>query len=132
MQCYWHSYFLRIYCIVIFLLYNITHNLASTTIRIAVFSMFVFEHRSMDYVCVPPGMSNSCIMYSIIVYRSGYFTVPPRLQVEIVVDPKMWCHQKSFGIWKVTEAILGKKCVFFFKKHILEKINNKSHYFKNF
>ena len=35
-------------------------------------------------------------------------------------------HQKSFGIWRVTEAILGKKNVFFLK-HILEKIHNKSH-----
>ena len=52
---------------------------------------------------------------------------PPRLQVDqnfltqkIVADPKMRCHQKSFGIWRVTEAILG------------QKIHNKSHYFFNF
>ena len=64
---------------------------------------------------------------------------PPRLQVDqnfltqkIVADPKMRCHQKSFGIWRVTEAILGKKTCFFFKKHILEKIHNKSHYFFKF
>ena len=45
---------------------------------------------------------------------------PPRLQVDqnfltqkIVADPKMWCHQKSFGIWRVTEAILGQKTCFF-------------------
>ena len=64
---------------------------------------------------------------------------PPRLQVDqnfltqkIVADPKMRCHQKSFGIWRVTEAILGQKTCFFFKKHILEKIHNKSHYFLNF
>ena len=66
-------------------------------------------------------------------------TPPPRLQVDqnfltqkIVADPKMRCHQKSFGIWRVTEAILGKKTCFFFQKHILEKNHNKSHYFFNF
>ena len=84
---------------------------------------------------------NWTIVTCVIVYRPGYFTVhpPPRLQVDqnfltqkIVADPKMRCHQKSFGIWRVTEAILGKKNVFFFKKHILEKIHNKSHYFFNF
>ena len=42
----------------------------------------------------------------------------------------MRCHQKCFGIWRVTEAILGQKACFFFKKHILEKIHNKSHYFQ--
>ena len=64
---------------------------------------------------------------------------PPRLQVDqnfltqkIVADPKMRCLQKSFGIWRVTEAILGQKTWFFFQKHILEKIHNKSHYFFNF
>ena len=47
---------------------------------------------------------------------------PPRLQVDqnfltqkIVADPKMRCHQKSFGIWRVTEAILGQKTCFFSK-----------------
>ena len=52
---------------------------------------------------------------------------PPRLQVDqnfltqkIVADPKMRCHQKSFGIWRVTEAILGKK-TFFFSKNIFCK-----------
>ena len=61
---------------------------------------------------------------------------PPRLQVDqnfltqkIVADPKMRCHQKSFGIWRVTEAILGQKTCFFFQKDILENIHNKSHYF---
>ena len=81
------------------------------------------------------------IQVTTIVYRPGYFTVhpPPRLQVDqnfltqkIVADPKMRCHQKSFGIWRVTEAILGQKTCFFFKKHILEKIHNKSNYFFNF
>ena len=75
-----------------------------------------------------------------LVYRPGYFTVhpPPRLQVDqnfltqkIVADPKMRCHQKSFGIWRVTKAILGQKTCFFLK-HILEKIHNKSHYFFKF
>ena len=66
-----------------------------------------------------------CVRISFaIVYRPGYFTVhpPPRLQVDqnfltqkIVADPKMRCHQKSFGIWRVTEAILGKKTCFFSK-----------------
>ena len=66
-------------------------------------------------------------------------TPPPRLQVDqniltqkIVADPKMRWHQKSFGIWSVTEAILGQKTCFCFKKHILEKNHNKSHYFLNF
>ena len=76
---------------------------------------------------------------ALLVYRPGYFTVhPPRLQVDqnflaqkIVADPKMRCHQKSFGIWRVTEAILGQKTCFK-KKHILEKIHNKLHYFFNF
>ena len=36
---------------------------------------------------------------------------------------------KSFGLWRVTEAILSQKTWFFFKKHNLEKIHNKSHYF---
>ena len=54
---------------------------------------------------------------------------PPRLQVDqnfltpkIVADPKMRCHQKSFGIWRVTEAILGKKTCFFFKNIFWKKI----------
>ena len=61
---------------------------------------------------------------------------PPRLQVDqnfltqkIATDLKMRCHQNSFGIWRVTVAILGKKTCFFKKKHIWEKIHNKSHYF---
>ena len=47
---------------------------------------------------------------------------PPRLQVDqnfltqkIVADPKMRGHQKFFGIWRVTEAILGQKTCFFSK-----------------
>ena len=65
-----------------------------------------------------------------LVYRPGYFTVhpPPRLQVDqnfltqkIVADPKMRCHQKSFGIWRVTEAILGKKTCFFPKNIFWKK-----------
>ena len=64
-----------------------------------------------------------CLLVSILVYRPGYFTVhPPRLQVDqnfltqkIVADPKMRCHQKSFGIWRATEAILGQKTCFFSK-----------------
>ena len=68
--------------------------------------------------------------FFLIVYRPGYFTVhpPPRLQVDqnfltqkIVADPKMRCHQKSFGIWRVTEAILGQKMCFFFSKNIFWK-----------
>ena len=50
---------------------------------------------------------------------------PPRLQVDqnfltqkIVADPKMRCHQKSFGIWKVTEVILCQKTCFFSKKRV--------------
>ena len=53
---------------------------------------------------------------------------PPRLQVDqnfltqkIVADPKMRCHQKSFGIWRVTEAILGKKTWFFSKNKFWKK-----------
>ena len=65
----------------------------------------------------------------LLVYRPGYFTVhPPRLQVDqnfltqkIVADPKMRCHQKSFGIWRVTEAILGQKTCFFSKNIFWEK-----------
>ena len=66
----------------------------------------------------------------IIVYRPGYFTVhpPPRLQVDqnfltqkIVADPKMPCHQKSFGIWRVTEAILSQKTCFFSKNIFWKK-----------
>ena len=62
---------------------------------------------------------------TLLVYWPVYFTVhpPPRLQVDqnfliqkIVADPKMRCHQKSFGIWRVTEAILGQKTWFFFQK----------------
>ena len=53
---------------------------------------------------------------------------PPRLQVDqnfltqkIVADPKMRCHQKSFGIWRVTEAILGQKTCFFSKNVFWKK-----------
>ena len=53
---------------------------------------------------------------------------PPRLQVDqnfltqkIVADPKMRCHQKSFGIWRVTEAILGQKTCFFSKNIFWKK-----------
>ena len=53
---------------------------------------------------------------------------PPRLQVDqnfltqkIVADPKMRCHQKSFGIWRVTEAILGQKACFFSKNIFWKK-----------
>ena len=76
---------------------------------------------------VHQNMTTKNIVYTI-VYRPGYFTVhtppPPRLQVDqnfltqkIVVDPKMRCHQKSLGIWRVTEAILGQKRVFFQKTY---------------
>ena len=67
---------------------------------------------------------------TMLVYRPGYFTVhpPPRLQVDqnfltqkIVADPKMRCHQKSFGIWRVTEAILGQKTCFFSKNIFWKK-----------
>ena len=69
------------------------------------------------------------VTYKLIVYRPGYFTVhPPRLQVDqnfltqkIVADPKMRCHQKSFGIWRVTEAILGQKTCFFSKNIFWKK-----------
>ena len=71
--------------------------------------------------------------------RTLHRAPPPRLQVDqnfltqkIVADPKMRCHQISFGIWRVTEAILGQKTCFFSKKHILEKNHNKSHYFFKF
>ena len=71
----------------------------------------------------------TCSLSARILHRAP----PPRLQVDqnfltqkIVADPKMRCHQKSFGIWRVTDH------VFFFKKHILEKIHNKSNYFFNF
>ena len=54
---------------------------------------------------------------------------PPRLQVDqnfltqkIVADPKMRCHQKSFGIWRVTEAIFGQKTCFFSKNIFWKKI----------
>ena len=79
----------------------------------------------------PPQYANGCdTMYEVIVYRPGYFTVhPPRLQVDqnfltqkIVADPKMQCHQKSFGIWRVTEAILDKKTCFFPKNIFWKKI----------
>ena len=53
---------------------------------------------------------------------------PPRLQVDqnfltqkIVADPKIRCHQKSFGIWRVTEAILGQKTCFFSKNIFWKK-----------
>ena len=53
---------------------------------------------------------------------------PPRLQVDqnfltqkIVADQKMQCHQNSFGIWGVTEAILGQKTCFFFKNIFWKK-----------
>ena len=52
MLYYWHSCFLRIYCVVIYLFYNITHNLASTTIRIAVFSMFVSLRTPLNVLCL--------------------------------------------------------------------------------
>ena len=54
---------------------------------------------------------------------------PPRLEVDqnfltqkIVADLKMRCHQKSFGIWRVTEAILGQKTCFFPKNIFWKKI----------
>ena len=80
-------------------------------------------------------MQNSEYMMYILISLSARILhrAPPRLQVDqnfltqkIVADPKMRCHQKSFGIWRVTEAILGKKNVFWRKNH------NKSHYFFNF
>ena len=53
---------------------------------------------------------------------------PTRLQVDqnfltqkIVADPKMRSHQKSFGIWRVTEAILGKKTWVFLKNIFWKK-----------
>ena len=76
-----------------------------------------------------------------IVYRPGYFTVhpPPRLQVDqnfqtqkIVADPKMRCHQKSFGIWRVTEAILGQKTCFFSKNIFWKKFIINHTIFLNF
>ena len=64
---------------------------------------------------------------------------PPRLQVDqifltqkIVADLKMRCHQKSFGIWRVTEAILGQKTCFFSKNIFWKKIIINHTIFLNF
>ena len=64
-----------------------------------------------------------------LVYRPGYFTVHPPpapsgpkfSNSKIVAGPKMQCHQKSFGIWRVTEAILGQKTCFFSKNIFWKK-----------
>ena len=42
--------------------------------------------------------------------------------MKVAADPKMRCHQKSFDIWRVTEAISDKK----------NTLKNKSHYFFSF
>ena len=64
---------------------------------------------------------------------------PPRLQVDqnfltqkIVADPKMRCHQKSIGIWRVTEAILGQKTCFFSKNIFWKKFIINHTIFLNF
>ena len=53
---------------------------------------------------------------------------PPRLQVEqnfltqkIVADPKMRCHQKSFGIWRVGHRGHFRSKTCFFSKNIFWK-----------
>ena len=50
------------------------------------------------------------------------------LTQNIVADPKMQCHQNSLGIWRVTEAILGKKTCFL-KDIFWKKKNTLSFYF---
>ena len=89
----------------------------------------------IDYEYCSNVMDNAYSLSARILHRAP----PPLLQLDqnfltqkIVADPKMRCHQKSFEIWRVTDAILGKKTCFFFKKHILEKIHDKSNYFFNF
>ena len=85
----------------------------------------------MKYLTFSPiVVSLLCIEYLIILLNNTSLSArilhraplppSPRLQVDqhfltqkIVADPKMRCHQKSFGIWRVTETILGQKRGFF-------------------
>ena len=89
-----------------------------------------FSHCTIDVKLLLSRAIAPLFIVDILVYRPGYFTVhpPPRLQVDqnfltqkIVADPKMRCHQKSFGIWRVTEAILGQKTCFFSKNIFWKK-----------
>ena len=80
---------------------------------------------------------STTLFYNSLSVRILHCAPPPRLQVDphyltqkMVADPKMRCNQNSFGIWRVTEVILGKKRVF--QKTYFEKIKNKSHYFFSF
>ena len=73
----------------------------------------------------PTGTENTTSLSARILHRAP---PPPRLQVDrnfltqkIVADPKTRCHQKSFGIWRVTEAILGQKTCFFSKNIFWKK-----------
>ena len=83
---------------------------------------------------------HSCGHDSILVYRPGYFTVHPSpapsgpkfsnsencCGSENAMPPKIfWDMEGHRGHFR-------SKNVFFFKKHILEKIHNKSNYFLNF
>ena len=76
-----------------------------------------FEHRIQMTNEIDANDGVMPIMF--IVYRPEYFPAPSGqnfLIQKIVADPKMRCHQKSFGIWRVTEATLVKKTIFFPKK----------------
>ena len=97
-------------------------------------TLYVCRRNERDLLCIHR------LVYTV-VYRPGYFTVhpPPRLQVDqnfltqkIVADPKMRCHQKSFGIWRVTEAILGQKTCFFSKNIFWKKFIINHTIFLNF
>ena len=82
---------------------------------------------------------------SIVVYRPGYFTVhpPPPGPRSPRSGPKFSNSENCCGsenamppkiFWDMEghRGHFRSKNVFFSKKHILEKIHNKSHYFLNF
>ena len=84
--------------------------------------------------------SNQDLLYNYIVYRPGYFTVhpPPALSRPKFSNSENCCGSENAMPPKIFWDMEGhrghfrSKNVFFFKKHILEKIHNKSHYFFKF
>ena len=94
-------------------------------IRIGTHQNVVLRHNHLNPISTKlTSFDNNDSLSARILHRAP----PPRLQVDqnfltqkIVADPKMRCHQKSFGIWRVTEAILGQKTCFFLKNIFWKK-----------
>ena len=116
---------------------NVTSNLTLNSIIKEIINVHrIFHIPEFLLQCFYPSLSNHYSLSARILHRAP---PPPQLQVDqnfltqkIVADPKMRCHQKSFGIWRVTEAILGQKTCFFSKNIFWKKFIINHTIFLNF